>query len=225
MNHRGPALLGNVSRQLLVDARRRPRGRPRRGTRGRPDSCRTSGAAGGRCSPPCGPGRRGRPASGSTAWIWARVSTSAIPAWWRAVEVKVLLDLGLAAGDDPVDEAHHVESGAVDGLVGGQTERRGHGHAGRTQGGDDLVLASHVVGGREHMAGGRAAQHVTASAAVADLEGQVAPTAGDQAKVQREDHSGNVVHKPGADSLGIDAGGDAGTLRGRSGGVVHDPAT
>ena len=50
-------------------------------------------------------------------------------------------------------------------------------------------------------------------------------TAGDQAELQREDHPGNVVCKPGADSVGINAGRDAGTLRGRSGGVVHDFAT
>ena len=132
-------------------SRRRP-GCPRPGTRARPGSCRTSAAAAGRCSRSLRP-RSPRPtASGSTAWIWARVSTSASPQRCRAAASRSALDLGLAAGDDPVDEAHDVEGGAVDGIVGAQAQRRGHGHPGRAQGGDDPVLAAHVVGGREHVA-------------------------------------------------------------------------
>ena len=60
---------------------------------------------------------------------------------------------------DTVDEAHHVERRAVDRLVGAQPERRRHGHTGRADGGDDAVLASHVVRGGQHVAERRAAQH------------------------------------------------------------------
>jgi hypothetical protein len=54
--------------------------------------------------------------------------------------------------DEAVDEVHDVEGRAVDGLVGAQAEGRGDRDGGGAQGGDDLVLAAHVVGGGQHLA-------------------------------------------------------------------------
>ena len=66
------------------------------------------------------------------------------------------------ADDGAVDEAHDVERRAVDRLVGAQADGRGDRHVGRAEGGDDRVLAAHVVGGGQHVAERRPAQHPVA---------------------------------------------------------------
>ena len=143
-------------------ARRARRG-PRRRAAARGSSAgstgRTSASAGGRCSPRGGRGRPARRRRGrrrgwrpscrrSSGWRWpAPPASSAASA------------IGAVAHDVPVDEAHHVERRAVDGVVVAQAERRRHGHGRALQPGDDAVLAAHVVGAGEHVAERRAAQH------------------------------------------------------------------
>ena len=90
-----------------------------------------------------------------------------------------------AVEHDAVDEAHHVERRAVDRLVGAQPERRRHRHGGRADGGDDPVLAGHVVGRGQHMAERWAAQHEPCAVGIGDRERQVRPTAGDQRELER----------------------------------------
>src|SRR4029453_11117565 len=53
---------------------------------------------------------------------------------------------GLVAGDDPVDVLHDVEGGAGDGRVLTAAEGGRDRHRRGGQGGDDPVLAPHVVG-------------------------------------------------------------------------------
>ena len=65
------------------------------------------------------------------------------------------------AKDVAVDEPHHVERRAVDLDVVAEAERRRDGHVGRAERGDDAVLASHVVRGREHVAERRPPEHTT----------------------------------------------------------------
>ena len=88
------------------------------------------------------------------------------PALRRASAV-IAVGGGRVAQHEAVDELHHVERRAVHGVVGAEPERRRHGDVGGSEGGDDLVLAAHVVGGGEHVAERRAAQHpVVPSASV-----------------------------------------------------------
>ena len=57
---------------------------------------------------------------------------------------------GVVVEHDPLDVRHHVERGADDVDVVAVRERVGDGHRGRTERGDDAVLAAHVVRGGQH---------------------------------------------------------------------------
>ena len=100
---------------------------------------------------------------------------------------------GRVAGHEAVDEAHDVERRAVDRLVVAQADDRRHGHVGRRQRRDDAVLAAHVVGGGQHLAERRAAQHPGVPCGVGDPVGEVRAAAGDQLEGQRRRRLGRVV--------------------------------
>ncbi len=92
-------------------------------------------------------------------------------------------DVGAGAQDLPVDELHHVERRVVDGDVVAETERgRDRDGSGR-QRGQHLVLAGHVVRGRQHVAERRAPQYPVA-VPVVDRVGEVRAAAGDQRRRQ-----------------------------------------
>ena len=128
---------------------RRPPGSRRPGTRARPGSCRTSAGAGGRCTALCGPGPRDRPRRGQRrgsgpTYRSDPAPTGTSPRASRSASTSASLRAMIA-----VDEAHYVEGGVVDRIVGTQSERGGNGHPGRAQGRNDSVLAAHVVGLRQ----------------------------------------------------------------------------
>ena len=75
--------------------------------------------------------------------------------------------LGRRARDLPVDLVHHVEGRVVDGEVVAERERARHRHLGGRERGQHLVLARHVVRGRQHVPERRAAQHPLARASIA----------------------------------------------------------
>ena len=105
---------------------------------------------------------------------------------------------------DAVDEAHHIERRAVDRRVGAQPERLRHRHVGRADGGDDAVLAGHVVCGGEHLGEWRAAQHESAAIGVGHREREVGSPTGDQ-REPNGDSAGDVVVEPGGDPSDVDA--------------------
>ena len=114
------------------------------------------------------------------------------------------LGVGTLAQDRPLDEVHHVEGRAVDGLVGAVAGDRGDRHGRRRQGGDDRVLAAHVVRGAERLAQRRAAQRPAPARGVGDAVGQVGAAAGDPLVGERPLGSVDVRLEPGADALGVD---------------------
>ena len=116
-----------------------------------------------------------------------------------------LVRLRRAVEHDPVDEAHHVERDAVDGLVGAQRERRRDGNGGRPEGGDDAELAPDVVGGRQHVAERRAAHDESATVGAGDGVGQVRAAAADQRGIERADRTVDVGFDPPADGGEIEA--------------------
>ncbi len=122
------------------------------------------------------------------------------------------------AGDEAVDEAHDVEGGAVDAVVGAQADGRRHGDVGRGQGGDDAVLAAHVVGGGEHLAEGRPAQHPVVAVGVGDPVGEVGAPAGDEVEAERRRDAGHVVLEPPGDVGDVDPGRRLGRGGGGGGG-------
>ena len=104
-------------------------------------------------------------------------------------------DLGRAQ-DVSLDEVHDVERRAVHRLVGAQAEGRRHGHRRGPEGGDDLVLPAHVVGGGQDVVQGRAAQDAGPAGGVGDLEGEVGVAAGDERELEGRDHAVDVVLEP-----------------------------
>ncbi len=105
---------------------------------------------------------------------------------------------------DPVDEGHHVERCLVHRLVGAEGERRWHRHVGEADGGDEPVLARHVVGGGEHMAERRPPEHEPAAVGVGDLEREVGVTTHDELVGERCRGAVDVLGQPGADPLVVD---------------------
>ena len=127
-----------------------------------------------------------------------------------------LLGLLDAVEHHAVDEAHHVERRTVHLDVGAQPQRRRHGHAGATDGGDDPVLAGHVVGGGQHMTHRWATQHETCAVGAGDHEREVRPATGDELEVERSDGAIDVVAQPGGNTLTVDAGGVTATQADRT---------
>ena len=125
-------------------------------------------------------------ASGSTEWICAQRVDQGDAGSPPGQQVEVGFGVAFVARYHSVYEAHHVERRAVDRLVRAESESRWRRHPGRAHRRDDPVLARHVVGGRQEVAGGRSAQHVAGARRVGHLERQVAPSARDQDEVQGE---------------------------------------
>ncbi len=124
------------------------------------------------------------------------------------------------AGDEPLHEAHDVERRPVHGLVGAQADRRRHRHVGGGQGGDDAMLAAHVVGGGQHLAQRGAAQHPGVVGGVGHPEGQVRAAARDELEGQRRLDLGRVRLEPLGDPGDIDPAGAVGGVGGVGGGRV-----
>ena len=95
------------------------------------------------------------------------------------------LRLRQAAQDRTLDELHHVEGRTVDSVVLAEPDHRRHRHLGRPEGGDDLVLAGHVVGRAQALAERGSAQRPAVAAGVADPVGQVRMAAGDPLEFER----------------------------------------
>ena len=100
---------------------------------------------------------------------------------------------------------HHVERRLVDRFIGAQTECSRHRNVGPTDGSDDSMLALHVVGGRQHMPGRRAPQHVALVVGIADEEREVGTAADDQVEPEGRDRPVDVGGEPSADSVVVDA--------------------
>src|SRR5262249_47683255 len=75
----------------------------------------------------------------------------------------------------------------------------------RAQGADDAVLASHVVGAREHVPEGRAAQHVPLAPIVGDPVGEIGMPAGDEIEAEGGRGPVDVVGEPRAPRYDVDA--------------------
>ena len=200
--------VGDDRRPAARGSARRGAGRPRRWPAARGSwsspTASSSASAGARCSR----SRRARSprptASMSTAWRSARTSMRSL-ARLRAQRRVELPRLLRAVEHDAVDEAHHVERRPVDLDVRAQPERRRHRHRRLADGGDDLVLARHVVGRRQHVAERRAAQHEPRAVAAGDRERQVGAAAADQRRVERADGPLDVGLQPGADLREIES--------------------
>ena len=133
-----------------------------------------------------GRGRRARRASRSTAWMAAIVSTIDPLARRRAGLGRGRLRPRSVANDVAVDEAHDVERRVVDRrVVGVHPERRRHGHGGMLQAGQDPVLATHVVGARQHVTERWTAQHERVPVGTGDAIREVRVAAGDGVELER----------------------------------------
>jgi hypothetical protein len=93
------------------------------------------------------------------------------------------LQLGDIAVDRAVDILHQVEGSADDVRVGAEQHRLGSGEASLGQRVEDLVLAGHIVRGRQHVAERRPAQHPTVRA-VGDRVREVGPPARQDRRLQ-----------------------------------------
>ena len=90
----------------------------------------------------------------------ASVSTIDSPARWRGPRGSSDASAAHAvAQHEAVDEAHDVERRAVHVGVVAEAERGSDGHGVEAERGDDAVLTAHVVGGGQHVAERRPAQH------------------------------------------------------------------
>ena len=81
----------------------------------------------------------------------------------------------------------------------------GTGTVGRADGGDDPVLARHVVGGGQHRTGRGPAQDESASVRVGDGEREVGTSTGDHRELEGRDRTVDVVDEPGGDAVVVDA--------------------
>ena len=117
--------------------------------------------------------------------------------------------IGLGVGDrgqhDAGHEGHHVERRADHRDVVAVAEGLGDRDVGRRQGGDDAVLATHVVGGVQHVAERGTAQHELAPNGIDHPVGQVGATAGDELERQRGDDIGDVLDDPLGGPTDVDA--------------------
>ncbi len=116
------------------------------------------------------------------------------------------LPVGPVEDDPALDEAHHVEGGAVDGLVLAEPDHGRHRNRGVLERGDDPVLPAHVVGAGEHVPRRRPAQHELLALGVGDAEREVRRPAGDELELERCDDVGAVGHDPLGHRTGVDAG-------------------
>ena len=101
-----------------------------------------------------------------------------------------------AVEHDPVDERHHVERCIVHRRVGAQPERCRYRHTGAPNGGDDPVLAGHVVGGCQHVAERRTTEHEHGAVSAGDPEREVGAAPGDQVEAERGHSTDDVVDQP-----------------------------
>ena len=115
-------------------------------------------------------------------------------------------DVGAGAQDAPVDELHDVEGRVVDRDVVAEPERLRDRHRGRCERGEHLVLAGHVVRGRQHVPERRAAQHPLVCA-VADRVGEVRAAARDERRGElAAGRAVDVRGEPRAQAFEVDAG-------------------
>ena len=105
--------------------------------------------------------------------------------------------------DVAVDVPHDVERGAV--HVGAEAQSRRHRNGGGAEGGDDLVLAAHVVRGGEHVVERWPAEDDSTAGGVGDLEGHVGVPARDEVEAQGWAEVGNVLGHPRCHLRDIDA--------------------
>ena len=119
---------------------------------------------------------------------------------------------------DALDVGHHVERRTVDVVAGAQPDHRRHRDAGVLEGRHHPVLPGDVVGGRQHVAHRRTAQHEPLPVVVGDDVRQARVTTGDPAEAQRRTGIGDVVGEPRRDRRRVDAHRCVGRAR-RPGGV------
>ena len=152
-------------------------------------------------------------------WIATSVSTTRSPIARRVGVVRELVDLIDRPQDRPVDPPHDVE-GIVALLA--EPDHGRHGDLGVLEGGDDPVLAAHVVSRGEPRAERRAAQRPAASGRVDDRVGEVRAPAGDLLEAQRQLDPRRAGGEPGLHAGDVDSvaslrshGGEAYCSRGR----------
>ncbi len=108
---------------------------------------------------------------------------------------------GSVSQDDALHVLHHVEGGVVDVLVLAESQRGRNRNLGPADGGDDPVLAGHVVGGGQHRAEGRAPEHVEPPGRVGELVGEVRVAAFDQLELERRGEAIDVGSEPLGDPI------------------------
>ena len=110
-------------------------------------------------------------------------------------DVEGRLGLGPVAQDGALDELHDVEGPLVHELVGAEPERTRHRDAQRVERAEMMVYSrtmSWAVG--QHVAHRRAAQRVGVPGRVADAEGQVRASAGDEVEGERRGRAEVLGH-------------------------------
>ena len=95
----------------------------------------------------CAPGHRGRTASTSTVCKLAQDLDDVTAQPLAPLGVEERLDRGRILEHVSGDPGHDVEGRVVDRLVGAQAERGGHRDGGGAEGGNDAMLAPHIVRG------------------------------------------------------------------------------
>ncbi len=95
--------------------------------------------------------------------------------------------------------------GAVHGLVLAEPESGGDGDRGPSDGGDDPVLAGHVVRGRQHRAERGTPEHVAPPGRIGQLVGEVRVAAGDQLEGERRGHAADRGDQPLGDPSPVDS--------------------
>ena len=104
-----------------------------------------------------------------------------------------------------LDEAHHIERLVVHRPVFAKADGGRYGDSSRSEGGDDLVLPTHVVGGGQDAAEGRAPEHPCGARRVVDPERQVRPASSYQIELERGLHALDVILEPLGDVVDVDA--------------------
>ncbi len=136
----------------------------------------------------------------------AIVSTSERLAFDRAASSSTASADGAVAQHVPVDEAHHIERRVVDRRVVAVPLHGRHRHVGTLQARQDPVLATHVVGARQHVTERWSAQDEAGSVGAADAIGEVRMPAGDGGELERRSGSGDVRDEPFGDIADVDPG-------------------
>ena len=125
--------------------------------------------------------------------------------------------------DEPVHVFHEVEDGAGDAGVVAQRERAGNRHPGRREARQDVVLARHVVRGRQDLAHRRPPEDDRPSRGVCNAVREVRLALADAREGERRLEPFDVVDRPRGHGGDVDADGLVGARDAHL--IVQPPST